>query len=556
VKKKILVLVAVLLCFATLLCSCGTTSMKFKKIVDKKAEFLNENPTLTATAVVDIKGEIEEQAGDLVVFEGVDDNDNTVWTVYNVATGATVWTATESETVSYMVMPMEQWDTTLINIIKATAPASADGDMTYEVSLCDINGNAFWTKSGTEEMMEDGMEEPYMALDLIGIDGQMFRIADDGSVSKVFDYSPFAELPEVDYTLAGYYYEVNGIAANVYDSNLNLITVVKAPAYAADSGRTFVLNNGNVLLQYRYLEDALAEDYTYIDEDGEKYTVVTQLINARNGDVKDLDTEYLFMQIVARDMKGVEMEGALAEMGLNKKIDNVAISLPIENGRVSYDEYSTKLLSLSNKGKVEGTLDGAIENQFGEFEMVAPGRWIVANMAGQAFLLNEKGKVLGEVTALMSSDDDSYTLNYILMNNKIYDWDLNEKLDLATLKLDDILFCTDEGVVFEDEDGAIIMAMADGSTKTLIAKDATNLSFYNSWGSYYRNGLFVILDTSDMTNVKATAYNAAGNAIYTAEKVVSATVVHVADSNNNVLIAISAYDAESNLKTTYVLAKA
>ena len=67
-KKKLLVLVAMLLCVVTVLASCAS-SMKFGKIVGD-GTYNDENPTLTTSAKLDVKGEYSSalSKGDLAVF--------------------------------------------------------------------------------------------------------------------------------------------------------------------------------------------------------------------------------------------------------------------------------------------------------------------------------------------------------------------------------------------------------------------------------------------------------------------------------------------------------
>jgi len=593
-KKKIIVLIAVLLCAVTVLCSCGG-AMKFNKVFDKKAEFVGPDPVLTNVTALDIKGEPEDIAGDLVLFVGADDNDNAIYTIYDLAAGAVVWTATDSETVRHMpLMPfmnpmMDLEDMELPEgvfiVAKTTKGATEEDDDVNEISMYDKKGTCFWSVSGTDEEMDDrDLEEPYFAVDMIGIDGQMFRVAEDGTVSKAFDYSPFRSLPEVNAKAAGYYYELDynygeyrmasgpmmGQVSyvNVYDAELNLVTRVEAPAYAMDGGMmVHVLNNGNLLVQYSVYEAEDAEDYTVLDEEGNKVTVVTYYANVKKGTFKELDTEYLYMTVLTRDSSDSifgEDDIDLWEMiGLNDKIENIAIAFPIENQRLSLNMYGGMLdsavgVALSNKGKVEGTLNGAIENQSLMAMRLSANRWMIENKAGQSFMVDEKGKVVADITNLWDASDGG-GLDYFLYNDKIYDMDLNVKLDLKTLKIDDVLFCTDYGVVFEDEDGAVIMAMADGSTKTLIAKDADQLlyDFNEPYEDYYDyNGFFVIVDVSDESNTKATVYNGRGEAIHTVEKAVSAYVVYAADSNNNVLVGVTVLDEESGSKTVYMVVKA
>ena len=82
----------------------------------------------------------------------------------------------------------------------------------------------------------------------------------------------------------------------------------------------------------RYL-DELTVEIVY-DEEGNKVTVVTYYANVKKGTFKELDTEYLYMTVLTRDGSDSffgEDDIDLWEMiGLNDKIENIAIAFPIE----------------------------------------------------------------------------------------------------------------------------------------------------------------------------------------------------------------------------------
>ena len=583
-KKKIVVLIAVLLCGVMLLCSCSD-SLKFNKMIDKKATYVDRTPAYNSATALELKGDLEGDAGDLVLFEDEDADDNAVYTVYNIATGATVLTLTDSETSHFRLLMKEVWNTTLILKAEMVIPAGYDEraiEMTANLSLLDKYGNAFWSKEGMKEEeflvyedlyewffadpYEDDIEKEsfYQALDLFGFDYQMFRIADDGSVSKAFDYSPLARLPEVNQLMGEYYYAIDELSVTAYDANLQPLWTERAPSYALsplnmrmpmaaiepviqNAASFFILNDGSVLMQYAYALAEDAEEYTYMDEEGYKYNLVTKLFKAKNGKEKELKKcEYAFMYIMGRDAK-VDMDGryvgdeeGFTSIGFKKKIENLAMGIKIENQRLALGEV------LSNKGKVEGAMDGIIPNQLPmEFYMVAPGRWAVADMSFRSFLINEKGDVLGEI-----SNADMYD-KYLFADNEMYNYDLAKVADLDELKCEEILEMTDEGIVFVNEDGATMMVLADGSTKTLIEKDDETKEFEEL---YWNGALFIITDYTDPLNIKASIYNAAGNVIYTAERYAEVDYIE-AESNNNLLLEVYTYDADGDWQTTYVLVK-
>ena len=107
-------------------------------------------------------------------------------------------------------------------------------------------------------------------------------------------------------------------------------------------------------------------------------------------------------------------------------------------------------VSLNNKGKIKGEIAGLIPNQapYG-LTSVAPDRWVVWDLADNQFLLNGDGEVMGNVNGL-----DPWNLNafYILLNNKIYDWDLNLKYDLIANGAE-VMVAMNHGVLMTNEKG-------------------------------------------------------------------------------------------------------
>ena len=470
-KKKLLVLVAMLLCVVTVLASCAS-SMKFEKVVGD-GTYNDENPTLTTAAKVDVKGEKVNAKGDLVVFKDTTDGLDT-WTVYNLATGATAWTATETKTeagattteVDYLVN-LYTYDDEDVSWFKVTTTTTTvttvengpnDEDTKNAYSLRDAKGTEFATSnSKTATVVE--------LLDLIRFDGKVYRIAKDGTIAYAFDLNDFAAMPAVTQKVGDYYYKVNVLeeeeglvianAISVYNSNLEL--VAHHTAHSEVSYTTYhILNNGNVLFQYMLEESDTTEDYD-LKMDGGYVTVQSYLINVETGKVKELNLDFAIWGINAR-------QSDADQWIYDEKVENLAIVTYFEDERMDYSATAKKLVSLSNKGKVNGEVN-LIDNQAPEMpKLVANNRWIVSDLAGNKFLLNEEGEVMANVTAMTN-----YNASFIMLNGKIYDWDLNVKYDMAENDVT-VKAILDHGVLMTNDDGETLI-YANGEVKTLINKD-------------------------------------------------------------------------------------
>ena len=561
-KKRLIVLVALMLCVVTVLASCAS-SMKLKKVVGD-GTYNDEDPAFTTAAKLDVKGEITRSEGDLVVFEGENDDGFNVITVYNVATGAVVYTATDSGEVktaeSYtlvrnMAQPTERWGTTLLTVVTMRNIATyADGEFDYDQQM-DVK---MMTATGVEilsmtDVKEAQMMNGWAAEDLFCVDNKVYRIADDGSVAFAFDWNDFRELPEEydsyedEYVPAiekiGDFYvneSYNGI--NIYDSELNLVVTFNAPSYATrvgeppyaldyDDDYNFnfnYLSNGNVLIQYAVEQDWMTDDYDYI-EYGSKYNLYSFLVNAEKGKVKELDLDYVVFD-TWYDEPGDD------DWFYNEKVENFAWITYLEDERLDMSETAAKAVSLGNNGKIDGVIDELIPNMAPMVpELVANNRWIVYNLAGQEFLLNEKGDVIGEVSNL---DWSGLTPDFLVMNGKIYDWDLNVKADLVEQKMEGECLVLDHGVLFATEDDEVKI-YANGEVKTLIDKATAEEGDREIRILDYCTSMFVIVDTATEDTVKVEVYNSVGTKLDIAIVNVefdSDCIECYADSNNALLV--------------------
>ena len=567
-KKKLLVLVAMLLCVVTVLASCAS-SMKFEKVAGD-GTYNDENPTLTTFAKVDVKGTMVTARGDLVIFEDVNTETGvSSYTVYNLATGAVVYTAADSEktegnvttTVEHEFEINTQWDTTWFMVFVETEVVTVvEGEEPKEeehttVSLRDAKGNEFATATDIYDL--DDIET---VLDLIIYNEKAYRIADDGSIAHAFDYSALRDVPELYTKLGDYYYapiqvygnSITEVGVQVYNSSLELVAYYEKPSYISSNTRAVYapLNNGNVLIQYSVLENDMAEDYTYI-ANGSKYTLYTFVLNVEKGTAKEISLDYVVMEmVIARDARADYKMDYWKMYGLNQEIENLAIVCPIEDERVNMNDSAAKVAAMTNKGKVDGFIDGFIDNmQPGAVFQVATNRWIVENLSGQMFLLNEKGEVLGEISNIDMEDlmeavfEGEGVKPYFVLNNKIYDWDLNVKYDMHENKIESKVELA-HSILMTNEDGATLL-YTNGEVKTLIDKATAEAGKREI--KKISDVLYAIKDTATEGKTKYEIYNDAGTLLITIEDAVidlNACIVKTADSNNAVLISGMSIPAE------------
>lgn len=477
-KKRLFALATLMLCVVMMLSSCSlfTAKLSFQKIVKKDAT-PEEKTILTSAEKLDLHGSIDDERSlnDLVVFyEDILNSKKT--TVYNLAKGEIICSAYDNKDVKYTVnlkeveVGLDESVTVLFVYEKGTKD-------TYNITVLSESGSEIVALSDVNKSTFDA--NVWVKSDLLCVQDKIYRLSEDGSASEVGDWNGLRKQP-INLQKAGDYYVTvsSPYSVTIYDSGLNVTAVYNTPIYDLSANiygySANPLSNGNVIVQYTVRQDTMAEKYDFL-VNGTKYNLYTVLVKAENGKTKKLDMDYLFM-----NSGSIAYGDLLEELGVNEKIDNLGIAYAIEDQRVNKSESSAKILSITNTGRVKGVLEAPAPGVvFTEgFDVVAKNRWQAATSDGRWLLLNEKGKAIGEIPY---TEDES--ADFLLEDNKIYDWDLNVKVDLNEQKAKNIVVL-DHSVLFENDAGETLIYV-NGSVKTLIGKtDSTRSVKYLSKGAY------------------------------------------------------------------------
>ena len=466
-KKKLLVLVALLLCVVTVLSACGG-AVRFKKIVAD--DFADKNQTYTAAEIVNLTGSMQVRKGDLVYFSGANDGGEVVHTVYNLVLNKSVFTATASSSTSYAVeLKSGYYDNVAWFVVTKTVDGDPDDTVTKEI----------YNQEGAQ-ILTFNTEDSSMRsmLDLIIVDTAVYRIDDEGAIEHEFDLSPFVDVPSL-MVKAGKYYlsgSEDGKTINCYDDELQLTYHYEAPAFAEEY-TAIMLNNGNVLVQYKTYAAFDAKKYDYLD-DGTKVLLTSQLINAKNGKIKNLNLDFI---ILFGGSRALGTNTFVDFDSLDEKVENVAFVSYIEDQLVAgmssfdpahddmedvYENVNTRILSLSNKGGVKGVLNATVSGQLGLPYQLSEDRWVIESADGEEYLVNQKGKILTQISNVSGGNGA-----YLACDGKLYDTEeLTEVYDYAENDL--TMYSagrpyTQRGIFFENEAGAILL-YAEGQLKTII----------------------------------------------------------------------------------------
>lgn len=520
-KKRLLVLTAMMLCLVMALSSCSlfTSTIKFKSFVDKDYQ-PDVDASRTTVEKLDFNGKLFYPAtGDIIVLQGKNPTTNrTTYTIYNLATNKVIWsgensltkTANGNETVEYTPqlkkITIDDKEICLFIVTKETKTVTS-----FSKTVCDVTVLA---EDGTEVVTLKDVDESktlnsvWTVGDLFSIQEKVYRVSKNGSVAYAFDWNSARQKPTSYLTKAGEYYVdysrySNEYSVSIYDNCLNTVLTYTPPMYDVLESdlplfdlptHSHVLSNGNVIVQYVVGQDIMAKKYDFLLLGG-KYNLHTVLLEAKTGKVKDLKLDYIIREVA--------FDAAIENMGVSKEVENVAIAYPIEDGRINQSGSAAKLLSVGNDGKIAGALELPVTGMTVEYGItaVAHSRWLINAVNGRSYIVDENGNVIGEDFNVADRNGD-----FFLMDNRIYDWNLNLKCDLKDENIEEI-HVMEHSVFFKTKEGAYKL-FANGELKTIADENAASKG--KRMVKYLCQGAYMIIDANDSAGTKYEIYNDMG----------------------------------------------
>ena len=245
-------------------------------------------------------------------------------------------------------------------------------------------------------------------LDLIKADDKIFSIDESGKISSVTESKGSIFSSITDYS-NGYYYNMSDSQKKIYDNNLNLYGFIDLPSYA-ENVEQFILENGNVLIQYKINADKFGTKYDIYDTETEsKFDVVTILYNVEKNTVKEVEFDYEIYNVITKSdlfAKSDVYDG---------DIENIAVAFKIEDKLVNRNSSNVSLLRLSNNLNAKLLKKAFPTQDTANFDAIAPETFMATNIAGQKVILDKDL----EVTSII---DNYLTHNhkYIIANGNLY----------------------------------------------------------------------------------------------------------------------------------------
>ena len=516
-KKTLVVLICATLAMLMLLSSCSATgSVSLKSMLDGSKYEESKGAYENAEAISGLgTATLETSANQLVLFKEsviVDLVPCAKYMVYNLESNKIVYEATTSPTSNYDVDLFSLDDGACFTVIHSTWKLDKDNAKIGR----DTVDTALYSADGTK--VADTYREVVanVSWDLIRFDGNCYRVDENGALATAFEYSDLKGMPRIMYATEKLYFAFSESGIVVYDKELEVESYLDVPSYA-EYKAWVTLSDNKVLIQYAVEADPESEKYDYMDtktveipSEGEdttnvvesgltKYDLHTVVFNAKNGKTDEIKFDYVIEGSIARNQMAEQWE---ERMGLSDKYDNIVVLNPIEDKRVNESEAAAVFAALSSSGKIKEIKDVTdIPMLASDLYMVAANRWLVTTADEKEFIVNEKGKVIGETSMA------SYRQTYLNAQGKLYDYDLNVIYDYAKENLT-VERALDQAVLFRNLDDELICYTTAATTK-LIEKDAKREL------CSVENEYFIIKDYSDAEKVKYEIYNEAGKLITT-----------------------------------------
>ncbi len=399
---------------------------------------LADNESFTVAEGVEIEGLLNctysGYYNELVVYTGTTSEPGDVkYAVFNTETGKVVYTLTREEIDADTIVSAYVYsydDLAFIREVKEVT-SSVDGSVTTTYTLYDASGKSIATKEGRDFSMSS------LSNDLLALDGKVYSVKDK-VMTELFELG-LKDIPYCDVLTDAYNYADEDDIMYVYDQMFDLVTYVEADSNADDT-TFFVLNDGNILIAsvYQLLDEAEEYDYALGIE---KFNISYTIFDVETEVSTDIELDFVIQYLVNEYAQADEFNKVFVEGALN----NLAYIYPIVDKTVDYTYSAAEFVNLDDTLTVVGVLADVIPNQAPSFPtLVADNRFVVSNMVGQYFLLDETGAVLGEVTGDVSGDyDDLFTNMFVDGIGNVYDLNLETVFNIDSAdydQYDDILY--------------------------------------------------------------------------------------------------------------------
>ena len=508
-KKLIVLLVVALLITATFMSACGVdfastyvdiySSAKYKDALTQRTHALNDYRNINVDfSPITI-------SGNLGVFrKSITDSANYQYMIYNFNEETAIASYDSYDTRDYDIGLLYALDYDFYFVRTKTRQIISNiygggfsySNWSYDDYVLYSAGNEH---NRFSHVVATSKTQPKVNVDAIMLDNNPYRLDKNGELQLAGSRAENAvDLPVFEAKNNKNYYDIKSSKIFIYKEDYTLMHCYELPSYCSDQTIS-ILDDGNVLIQYRYEESMFSQDYTYYDPDsGKNITIVTEIFDVDKGEAKEITADYVVLDgILSRNtmystgaVSGIVTVGVSLDT-IGSGVKNLAAVKYIKNKRLSNNNDDIKIVSIKNNGDIDYSLFDIFPAQSGAPEQISSGKFIVSDKAGSKLLVDGKGNVIADVTGYSDFNE-----KYILLDKKIYDHDMNLIMSYKDLNYNvekvmnnAVLFSTSSAsnsgtkknyIIFSND---VFKSISTPETATLFAKDSRYFVIKNTIGT-------------------------------------------------------------------------
>ncbi len=487
-KRKILitVLTFILLASTLLLFSCGDAAKSigsYYDIFDKDMPFSTGVSYDTKyTAIPELEnyvidsytenGETIELANEeFVVFTTMTDSGIISHKVLSMRQQKVIFTFAEK----YAIHEIRLVEDAPAFLVKKTV---IDPDIDIMLGLDNVVSVTYslYDAAGNFVVSSDNADKPYVLADMIIYDYAAYTYDHNGIITKKCDVPEYLLLKDCFYWNNTYLYVSNGCDGySVYDRNFNSVSHWCAPGYTMDGCDTYVLNNLNVLVQYKVILDNDSEKYDYVINDDDylnlKIDLKTFIVDVKTGEAKELENfNYVIGGVTTKESMLRGSNDPSAEKYF--KFKNLVTLIPIENKHLNESHADIDLVKMNDEGEIEASVKFVAYQNADIPTRIDKDLFTVGLLTGQTAIVKSNGDIVHKLDKYYRIID-----KYIVGSQAIYDFDLNKIYDLRANNgtvmgiIDNTVYINVKTYVGYD-----IISFRGGQTKTVFSFNADNLT--------------------------------------------------------------------------------
>lgn len=539
-KIKLLGLVATMLLVAMLLAACST-GVKLEEVYNPDYD-TNDKVFTTATEISALEDyEFVTSNSNFAVFAYADDeNETTETVVYSFLKGDVVLSLTaDDEDEAYAVNFVDGTPVFYVDYTAFADPEDEESEDEVERTYYDAIGTVLTSLDPKYEIAAPRIVTEKMVI----INAVMYNVdVVTGALTMKAAVPAYVAYDNIMNYNDEYFYAATSTAVIIYDLDFKPIAIYSAPSYAEVFSENYVLNNGvhvlnngDVLIQYRVELDEDAKKFDFY-EDETKYDLVSVILNTE-GEIKELNLDYV-VAVVNTNADLYDETKTAAENAYVEGFENIAYIYRIEDQKIDYSYVNMDIVLMNNAAKAEDSLK-LVAGQTSEMRKVAADLYEADTVYGKA-LFNAEGEVLFAVT----EDYEAIVGNYILTDRAIYDMNFNLVYDLIANEASVMNYFGNTIFVKEGDDAEYSLKIFNAANNGYEIYSYDAEAKHNDVFGFFGNiGYYVASEDYD----EFTYYNAAGEVLLDTEEALQ----FVASSDNKQIYKFSEVDKKGEVTTIY-----